>query len=426
MIGLGAVISIGLMSGTVLPLFISGSGAVLAYAMAVLMLMLLVQCMARLTTDGAATHTFSESISRYLGDKAACFTRGTYVLALVSIIGTEIVFLVSVIKQWIPILPRHLTGVTTLFLLALNIGQSTRAFAFLETALSIMKVTALVGLIAASCYVIGAGENAAMPLGANWLADILQPDASLLWVSFIVATLGFAGIEVLSLAASETAATPCVIRARMLAISGWLAGLTLAAVAAMSALTYTARLPLPVRPSLYLLNFFSQRHADTALGLLVVITVLSVVNSLLYCAARTLREAALAGDLPLRLRGAFAASPRVAPLAAFACSASIFIALTLDGQFVFKLATAVATTGALTVWLMIFLASFRLASRRETAGSLPPPLKRWKAVLGASITVAIFVSLHFFELFSSSLQWGLPAVVLVGGATLLAKRSKPE
>ncbi|WP_353506951.1 hypothetical protein [Achromobacter sp. Marseille-Q4962] len=154
-------------------------------------------------------------------------------------------------------------------------------------------------------------------------------------------------------------------------------------------------------------------------------TVLSVVNSLLYCAARTLREAALAGDLPLRLRGAFAASPRVAPLAAFACSASIFIALTLDGQFVFKLATAVATIGALTVWLMIFLASFRLASRRETAGSLPP-LTRWKAVLGASITVAIFVSLQFFELFSSSLQLGLPAVILVGGATLLAKRSKPE
>lgn len=419
MVGFGAVISFGLVSGTVFPLAFSGPAAVWAYLAAVIVLMLLVSCMAALTMAGPRPSSFSEAVACRLGRGAGSFTRGAYFLTVTAIIGTEIAFLPSVLRAWMPGLPNWLIGLGGLSLLALVVGHGARSFARVEAALSVIKIGALLGLLVMSVRVIG-GEADLAGLSASWLQSMPLADAGSLWASFILATLGIVGIESLSLAARETAAEPAVLRARLVTVSRWLAVLVWVTVALTSLLIHTGNVSLRLSPAEYLLTFVSVPHARSLFSVLVAVTVLSVVNSQLFSAARTLYEAARAGELPRRLGRLDAGSPRVATLAAFLCSAVVFMAAAHDLLDVFRLATAIATTGALAVWAMIFMATWR-GPRGDEAGGCQP-LVRGQALLGLLVTLLMMVSLPFMDFFGP-VQWmsGVPVLLVLGvGAALLA------
>jgi L-asparagine transporter-like permease len=420
MVGFGAVISFGLVSGTVFPLALSGPAAVWVYLAAAAMLVLLVGCMAALTMAGPVPLSFGEAISHQLGRGAACFTRGAYFLAVTAIVGTEIAFLPPALRPWMPWAPNWLIALSGLLLLAVVIGHGAKAFARLEVALSVMKIGAVLGLLAMSCRVIGSREDVPA-LGASWLRSMLRADSGALWTSFVLATLGFVGIESLSLAARETSAAPPVLRARMVAVARLLALLVWVTVVVTSVLIHTGAVPLRLPPSQYLLALLSEPSAHRLFGALIAVTVLSVANSQLYGATRTLHESARAGELPGCLGRLDAGSPRVATLAAFLCSSAVFLVAAYDGQDAFRVATAIATIGALAVWSMIFMAALRFASGGD-AGGRTRSLKIWQALLGLLVTLMIAISLPFMDFFGPAIWLGVPPLLVVGvGAAVLAR-----
>lgn len=417
MVGFGAIISFGLVSGIVLPLYLSGSAAVLAYVAAALVFVLLIHCMAMLTTDSAEPRSFSEAIAHHLGGRAACFTRVVYFLVVTAIVGTEITLLAPVVAPWVPWLPGSLVGLSGLLLPAIVIGYGARMFARVEAFLAIVKICAVLGLIVMSGRVVGSvGDVSA--LGTAWLHGMVRADAGAFWTSFVLAVLGFVGIESLSFAARETAASTSVLRSRMVAAACWLALLVLVMMLVASALLQTGFVPPNLLPVQYLLALVSKPHAHILFSALIVVTVLSVINSQLYSATRVLYEAARAGELPRCLGRLDAGSPRVATLAAFVCSAAVFFAVVHGDQSLFQIATAVATVGALAVWLMVFMVASRCASSAIAAGR-PLILRSVRARLGLIILLLIVVTLPFIDFFKPVVRPGVSALVLAGVAAFI-------
>ncbi len=308
MVGFGAVISFGLVSGGIFPLSLAGSAAVPIYMAAIAVFLLLMNCMAELTMAGPVPRSFTEAIGRQLGRRAAGFVRAAYFLTVTAIVGTEVTFLSPALKPWLGWLPGWLIGLSGLLCLALVIACGAKAFARLEMLLSAIKIGAVVGVLGLGCLAIWRADGPA-PMEAGWLRALLLAAPGALWPSFVLATLGFVGIESLSLAARETSAAPHVLRSRLMRVSAWLALMVWVIVVITGMLLYTGTVPIHLLPTQYLLGFLAQAWAYPLFSLLIAVTVLSVINSQLFGAVRVLHEAARAGELPACLGRLVAGNP---------------------------------------------------------------------------------------------------------------------
>jgi len=412
MVGFGAVISFGLVSGGIFPLSLAGSAAVPVYMAAMAVFLLLMYCMAELTMAGPVPRSFTEAIGRQLGRRAAGFVRAAYFLTVTAIVGTEITFLSPALKPWLGWLPGWVIGLAGLLCLALVIACGAKAFARLEMLLSAIKIGAVVGVLGLGGLAIWRADGPA-PMEAGWLQALWHAAPGALWPSFVLATLGFVGIESLSLAARETSAAPHVLRSRLMRVSAWLALMVWVIVAVTGMLLHTGAVPIHLLPTQYLLGLLSQSWAYPLFSLLIAVTVLSVINSQLFGAVRVLHEAARAGELPACLGRLVAGSPRPATAAAFLCAAAVLVAVTYERLKGFEIATAIATVGALCVWGAVFAAAWRFASS-GAARRRGRSLKGWPACLGLSIVVLIAVSLPFMDIFASTLWWGGAALLVSG------------
>lgn len=412
MVGFGAVISFGLVSGGIFPLSLVGSAAVPVYIAAIAVFLLLMHCMAELTLGGPVPRSFTEAIGRQLGRRAAGLVRAAYFLTVTAIVGTEVTFLSPALKPWLGWLPGWLISLSGLLCLALVMARGAKAFARLEMLLSAIKIGTVAGVLVLGGLAIWRADGPT-PVEAGWLWDLLRADPGALWPPFVLATLGFVGIESLSLAARETSAAPHVLRARLMRVSAWLALMVWVIVAVTAMLVHTGTVPIHLLPTQYLLGLLSQAWAYPLFSLLIAVTVLSVINSQLFGAARVLHEAARAGELPACLGRLHAGSPRVATAAAFLCAATVLVAVTYQRLKGFEIATAIATVGALCVWGAVFAAAWRFASS-GAARHRNRPLKGWQAFLGLSIVVLIVVSLPFMDIFAPALGWGGAALLVAG------------
>ncbi|MNK91818.1 GABA permease [compost metagenome] len=424
MVAFGTVISYGLISGSAFPLLAAGPAAVLAYLAAAMVAVSLMACLSRLASAHPTPGAFGTYAECYLGPTAGFMVRTAYFASLVLIMGTEVTLLAPVLSVWVPQAHTGLLLASVFVGLALVNLRGARTFALCEVVLSTIKVMALAGLIGLACYYAAFGTPMAPHAPVNVVAAIWGTPLSDIWQAFILAALGYVGIESLAVVAGEAKTSASALRRRMLLTSLAVAGLAIAAVTASAALVYSGMVSLFETPFSALLRVAGMPWPQTLFRALILITVLSVLNSQLYCASRMLFSLARAEQAPSGLGRFTARGPSRAVIATAVLALAVFFFSAWLPIQTYAVATAIATTGLLFVWLATFL-TYVIYRRGQTATAKSSKTRHMGTVAagaGALTVGAIAVSTWAIDSFSLTLRIGFPFMLLLWLAYVLLGR----
>lgn len=414
-IAVGAVISYGVVSGSAFPLSVAGPAAVVSYGAAALVALLLMRCLSEMVAAGATPGGFSAYAEAYLGVRTARVVRSAYVLSMVAIVGTEIAMLDRVFAWWFPFLPPALVVVALLVGLNAVHLAGARVFAWVETALSVVKALALLALIALACFHAYGASPVSMQGVREASTDVFaNVDAAAMWEAFTIATMGFIGLEILSVAAGQTRGASTAI-ARCLRMTTWgIAALVVAGVAASAWFQWHQPVAPNLTPFVQLLEFAKLPAAQLAFTVLMAVTVVSVLNCLLYGGSRMLFSMARAGQAPASL--ARGPALRVSTTVVTGFALLVYAAQACFPGVVYVAGSSIAITSLLAIWGVIFAAyaRFRYVSG-QSRGKMACGVIR--GVVGVLVIAALALSTLRIEAFAPTLLYGIPFLALL---TLLA------
>ncbi len=427
-IAVGAVISYGLISGSVLPLMVAGPAALLSYLVAAVLAMRLMRCLSEMTADHPTPGAFGTYAEAYLGERAGFVVRAAYVAAVIGIVGTEIALLESVLAGWLAPVPPALAVAGLLALLNLLHLAGAAAFARVEFVLTALKALALIALISLTGYEALTSTPDSAEALQTATADIAQYlDAPSMWEAFAIAALGFIGIEVLSAAGAETQASSCEIRRWMRRSTGIVAMLVVASVAAAAWVQWHYIAPMNTPPFMHLLHIAGLPGARQLFSVLMLVTVVSVLNCQIYGGSRMLFSMARAGQAPAKLGHIRRGGLGLAVTATVLMAATVYGFYKLFPAEVYRVVTAIAITGLMAVWAAIFMAYACYRRRAATSHKREKKTAAWPVWGGALTMAAIAISTLGMELFAPTLHYGLPFLLLlwmIGYALHRARSSK--
>jgi L-asparagine transporter-like permease len=431
-IAVGAVISYGVVSGSSFPLTVAGPAAVLSYAAAALVALLLMRCLSDMTAAHPTPGGFASYAEAFLGPRTGFVVRAAYVISVVAIVGTEIAMLERVLAWWLPQVPPSLVVIALLAGLNLLHLAGARVFAWVELALSAVKALALLALIVIACvYAFNAAPptvEGARAASSSILAGMTGPQ---LWQAFTIATMGFIGLEVMSIAGAETR-VPARVPARGLGRglgrsmrrAAWcVVVLVVAGVAASAWFQWHEPVAPNLTPFVQLLEMAKLPGAQLAFTVLMAVTVVSVLNCQIYGGSRMLFSMARAGQAPAVLGRA--GKLRTPVTVVVAAAMLVYAAHLVFPGVVYVAASSMAITSLLAIWIVIFLVHIRFQrggvegrSGAGRSGEGRGAKGAWRGVAGVLVMMAITASTLQIDAFAPALLYGIPLWLVLALAAM--------
>lgn len=408
-IAIGAVISYGVVSGSAFPLLVAGPAAVLSYAAAALIALMLVRCLSDMTAAHPTPGGFASYAEAFLGYRTGFVVRAAYVISVVAIVGTEIAMLERYLAWWLPQVPPSLVIIALLAGLNLVHMAGARVFAWVEFALSAVKALALLALIGIACFY--AFNAAPLTVGGARVASstiIAGTTGPQLWEAFAIATMGFIGLEVLSIAGAETRASAQVLSRWMRTATRCVTGLVLAGVAASAWFQWHVPVGANVMPFVQLLELVKLPGVHGVFTVLMAATVVSVLNCQIYGGSRMLFSMARAGQAPAMLGQA--GKLRLPVTVVVGGAILVYVAYLAFPAMVYIAASSIAITGLLAIWLVIFLAYIRF---QRLGGAERGAQGAWRGAVGVLVVGGIAASTLQIDAFAPALLYGIPVLLLL-------------
>ena len=418
MIALGGTVGAGLFVGSGSVIAATGPAVVLSYAAGGAVVVLVMRMLAEMAVAHPSTGSFVDHARQAVGPGAGYAVGWLYWWGWVVALAFEAVAGAAVLHAWLPAVP---LGGWALGLLALVVAGnlvSVRAFGESESWLAAVKVAAIVAFLAVGVLaVLGLlpGRSGGLPglAGAE-----LVPAGWLAVLSALVAVLfTYGGTEIVAIAAGEVADPGRALVRATRQVVGRIVLFYVGSIALIVALVPWSELPPDRSPFAVVLERLGVPGAATAIDVLVLVALLSAMNSAVYVCSRTLFALADAGDARPALAAVDARGvPRRAVLtcAGVAAAATALAFVSPDGVFLVLLGTAGAIS--LPVYALVAVAQIRLRRRREAAGEPDPAVRMWLfphlsravVVLVAAIAASMAVLPDF------QLQLVLTGAVLAG------------
>jgi len=210
MIAIGGAIGTGLFMGSGKTISLAGPAVLFVYMIIGFMLFFVMRAMGEILLSNLEYKSFGDFAGDILGPWAGFFTSWSYwfywvvvgVADVVAITGYVQVLTDNAVPLWLPAV------VTPLLLLALNL-PSVKAFGELEFWFAIVKVVAIIALIATGAWMIvtkfTSPSGAQSSLTNIWNDGGMFPHGAFGFVlGFQIAIFAFGGIELVGTAAAET------------------------------------------------------------------------------------------------------------------------------------------------------------------------------------------------------------------------------
>ncbi|MEU9078882.1 amino acid permease [Kitasatospora sp. NPDC004745] len=432
MIAIGGAIGTGLFLGAGTAISKSGPSLILSYAVAGLVIFVIMRALGELLTYRPVSGSFAEYAREFLGPFAGYVTGWTYWLFWVVTGMAETTAAAVYVKFWAPGFPQWLSALTFLVILYAANLISVKLFGEIEFWFSMVKVTAIIGMI-----LIGVGV---LTLGFSKAGDTAS--VTHLWqnggffpkgIGATVMTLqivmfAYLGVELVGVTAGESE-NPEKTLPRAINTLPWRIALFYigALVVILSLVPWTEFQP-GVSPFVAAFGKIGIPAAAGIINFVVLTAALSSCNSGMYSTGRMLRDLALRGQAPGRLTKL---NSRRTPAFAITVSSLLMGAGVVLNYLVparaFEYITSVATVCGLWTWAMILIAQIRYRKAWQ-GGRLPAPTFKapggawisWAALGFLALVVVLIgldednrISLYVFP------AW---ALVLVVGYQLLKRR----
>jgi AAT family amino acid transporter len=432
MIGLGGAIGTGLFMGSGLAIGYAGPAVAISYAIAGIAAVAVVFSLSEMAVMHPTAGSLGIYAEIYLNPWAGVLARYSYWIAQVIAVGAEAIAAGVYMNFWFLDTPVWIWSVSFAFLLIYMNSRSVSSFASIESALALIKVTAIIVFIAIGVSMIcGIGMK---PIGFSNLTRLpggFAPHGlSGLWMAVIIGVFSFNGIEVIAVTSGEAEdpvrAIPAALRTMAVRLMLFYV-LALTIIVTIIPWTETGALTVTQSPFVRVFANTGIRHATGIMNFVALSAALSSMNTNVYLCSRMLFSLSRGGYAPRRFGEL---SGNGSPEAAILCSGALILlasaaaALTPRG---YSYLLGIALFNAIIVWIIILLSHFSFRRRhKNTRLPVRTPWFPMIQVMGLVLLCAVLLTMGFDrESWQSSWFVGVPWVGLVTlGYFIFANRAK--
>ncbi len=372
MISIGGVIGAGLFVGSSAAIAGAGPGVLLSYVVAGIVALLVMRMLGEMALAAPEAGSFIGHVRRGLGARAAFVAGWIYWLFWAVVVAAEAIGGSAILSAWVP-WPRPLMSVVLVLGMAATNLVSVRSYGEFEFWFSGLKVLAIVSFCAL-CLLAFTGTFGlhGARLDRLWTAGFLPHGIGAALAIIPTVMFQFTGAEIATIAAAESDApgrnvahATNTVAARVLLFYVGSIGLILCVVP-------WRQLVPGHSPFVAAMRLLGIPGAALAMSIVVLVAVLSCLNSSLYVTSRVLFEMAAHRDAPAWLvRTGRSRVPRRAIGAGTAVALVVTIASTISPDRVFAFLLNASGALILFVYLLIVLAQIRLRGAMRRAGSTP-------------------------------------------------------
>lgn len=300
LIALGGSIGTGLFLGVSQTIQLAGPAVILGYAIAGLIAFLMMRQLGEMIVHEPVSGSFSHFAYKYWGKFAGFMSGWNYWVLNVLVCMAELSAIGLYIHYWWPELPTWISALGFfIFINVINLLH-VKIFGEMEFWLSIIKVVAIIAMIAFGSYLLASGSGgSSASLNNLWELGGFFPNGVMgLVMAMAMIMFAFGGIELVGIAAAETdnpqktlpkAINQIVYRVLLFYI------LTLVVILSLYPWNQMAQ---GGSPFVLIFDSLGSQGVATALNFIVLSAAVSVYNSTNYCTSRMLLGLAQQGNAP--------------------------------------------------------------------------------------------------------------------------------
>ena len=393
MIAVGGVIGAGLFVGSSAAILTAGPAVVVSYALAGALTFLVMRMLGEMAVARPGLGSFVSYIRAALGRRAAFVAGWLYWYFWVIAVGAETIAGASLLHEWVA-LPVWAIGLGLVALLTASNLLSVRAYGEVEYWFSLTKVAAILAFIALAAGALGwaaaRGETPTAMLAAHggWLPH----GAGAILGAVPIVIFSLCGSEIASIAAAESDDPAGNVAAAARSVAVRVAVFYVAAILLIVCLVPWSSLEVGRSPFTAAMARVGVPGATTLMSAVILVAVLSCLNSGLYVASRAMFELAGAGDAPCWLVATGGRHvPTRATLLAAAAGFAAALGSILSPGVVFAFLLNTSGSVILVVYGLIAMAqihSRRMAGERPAFAMWLFPWLSWAVIVGIALILA--------------------------------------
>ncbi len=428
MISLGGVVGAGLFVGSSAAIHAAGPACLLAYLLAGSIAFLMMRMLGEMAVAQPGAGSFNAYIRLSLGAPASFVSGWLYWYFWVIAVGAETIAGAAVLHELVPLVPVWALGLLLIGAMTLSNLTSVHAYGEFEFWFSLLKVAAigLFVLAGAAWMAIAAGPHHAAFATLTGHGGFAPHGVLAALATVPVVVFSLTGSEIASIAAAESddPARNVARAARTVALR--ILVFYLAAILVIVCIVPWDQIVVGHSPFVAAMDVMGVPGGRAVMRLVVLVAVLSCLNSGLYVASRILRELAEAGDAPAGLGQVGARQVPVRSILA----ASLFgllgsLASIASPGLVF--AFLLNTSGAVILVIYALIAAAQIRARRALQASGERPAFAmwgfpWLSYLAIASMAAVLVAMAIEPSQRSQVTASLGSVIFVIVAGWIKRR----
>lgn len=372
LIAIGGCIGTGLFMGSGRTISLSGPAVLLIYALIGFMLYFVMRAMGELLLFDLSYKSFADFAEDLLGPWAGFTTGWSYWFAWIVTAIAEVIAVAGYVSFWWPDLPLWIPAVlSVVLLLTLNL-LTVKAFGEIEFWFALIKIFAILTLIAAGLFLVATGftspDGHRASVANLWKhGGIFPTGVSGVLAGFQTAVFAFVGMEIVGTTAAEVKNPAQVMPRAITTIPIRILLFYLGTLAVLMMVTPWPHIASDNSPFVGMFSLAGFAGAASVVNFVVVSSALSSTNSGIYSTSRMLYGLSLRRDAPRFFRSL---SARGVPANALLLAAILLLAaavlLAVGGSVMdaFQMVGAVASLLFIYVWTIILLCYIAFRTRR--------------------------------------------------------------
>ncbi len=430
MIAIGGIIGAGLFVGSSTSIATAGPAVVLSYGLAGLLVLLVMRMLSEMAVANPEIRSFPDFARAGIGQWAGFLTGWLYWYFWVVVVPIEAIAGAKIIQLWLPGFAVWQIGVVLMAVLTAVNLMSTRSYGEAEFWMSSIKVAAIGVFILITASAAFGLTDGVTPGFANLTAHGgFAPNGTVAVLATITSVIfALTGAEIATVAAAESP-NPAQTVARITATVAWriLIFYILSIGLIVTVVPWTAIVP-GVSPFATALSTIGVPAAATIMNAIVLVAVLSCLNSGLYVTSRVLFALASRGDAPrsmvaLDRRGVPVRAILIGSVFSYAALAASIVSPDLIFSFLVNASGALM----LLIYLMLAVSQLRLRARVEREAPERLQVRMWFHPVATIVAMLGIVAVLAAMALTPSLASQFYASLLAAGVAALGLllRRKP-
>ena len=423
MITFGGIIGAGLFVGSSTAISTIGPAAVVSYALAGFLVLLVMRMISEMAMAMPGAQTFPDFARAGVGNWAGFLVGWLYWYFWVVVIAIEAIAGAKIINSWFPMLEVWQIGVVLMAILTAVNLMSAKSYGEFEFWFASTKVVAIIVFILASAaYATGiTSPNGSTFSNLTQHGGFAPAGVAVIFVGVSTTIFSLCGAEIATLAAAESEEGASTIARMTISVSVRILIFFVLSILMIVAVVPWNEIEVGVSPFAHALRIMGYPAADLIMNSIVLVAVLSCLNSGIYITSRAMFGLAKNGDAPQScVQLSKARVPVRAILIASLFSYFALAASVLSPDRVFNFLVNASGAIMLFIYLLIAWAQLRLRARFESETPDKLQIKMWFHPYGTWAAIAGMVGVlalmglsatHAIELWTSVL---VTAVFLIG------------